>query len=119
MDFISDTNGAVFSGILASAKASSSVRLIETRMLDGSFTVQTIGSAATWVSVEFYCSTETRRLLQLFAHSGQPVRVGYRDRIWTGLIRGGEIQWERWTRNHRELQEKLRFEVLVTEEAVQ
>lgn len=117
-NFLSDWNDTVIAGILAKASDNTSIRTIETQMLDGSFTIQTIGNTATKVLVEFYCSTAVRRALEMLAFSGQLIKVYWRDRIWTGLISGGEIKWESWSRNTEKVKEKLQFEVLVMEEAI-
>lgn len=116
-NFLTNLTNEIFNGILASAKASAAIRTIETQMLDGSYTIQTIGNPATKVYIEFYCSTSIRRTLESYAFSGQPIKVQWRDRIWTGLINGGEIKWENWSRNQVKVQEKLLFDVLVLEEA--
>ena len=116
-NYLSDYNGVVFSGILAKAQESAAIRTIETQMLDGSYTIQTVGSNSKKVSVEFYSSTAVRRTLETFAFSGQAIKVYLRDRIWTGFISGGEIKWESWSKNHAKVQEKLVFEILVTGEA--
>lgn len=116
-NYISDLNDVVFVGIIAKAKESAAIRTIETQMLDGSYTIQMIGRSSTKVSIEFYCSTLIRRSLESHAFSGQPIKVNWHDRIWTGFISSGEIKWETWSRNQVKVQEKLLFDVLVTEEA--
>lgn len=116
-NYMSDFYGVVFTGILAKAQLLTSIRTIETQMLDGSFTIQTVGNTAKRIDVEFYCSTASRRLLETFAFSGQAIKVYWRDRVWTGFISGGEIKWESWSKNHAKIQEKLVFQLLVTQEA--
>ena len=116
-NYLTDIDDQVLPGFLAKAKANASNRTIETQMLDGSFTVQTIGNSATKVSVEFYCSTATRRELQTCISICQSIKVYWLDRVWTGLISTGKLDWERFSKNTTKVQEKLAFEVLVTEEA--
>src|SRR5674476_728326 len=99
LNFISNINDNGYSGFLTKAKDNASIRTIETQMLDGTFTVQTIGSSATKVSVEFYCSTATRRELQTCINTCQPIKVYWLDRVWTGLISGGKLDWERFSIN--------------------
>ena len=117
LNYISDSNDNELSGFLSKAKDNASIRTIETQMLDGSFTIQTIGSSVSKVSVEFYCCTATRRELQACISTCQPIKVYWLDRVWTGLISGGKLDWERFSRYETKIQEKLAFEVLVTEEA--
>jgi hypothetical protein len=117
-NYLSDLNGNPYPGILAKAKDNATIRTIETQMLDGSYTVQTIGSPSTQVQIEFYSSTATRRLLQICLKTGQPIKVCWRDRIWTGIISGGELNSSVWSRNEVALAEKLIFSVLMTAEDV-
>lgn len=116
-NYITDFAGNALTGFLAKANANAEIRTIETQMLDGSFTVQTIGNSATRIAVEFVCSRSTRRLLEDCTFSGEPIKVFWQDRIWTGLIAGGAIKWEVWSYTHSVYQEKLDFELLVLEEA--
>ena len=114
-NYLTDDKNNTFAGILASAADNASVRMIETQMLDGSFTVQTIGCSATRVAIEFYCSTPTRRDLENCVNIGQPIKILWRDRIWTGLIADGGIKWQPVSRTQTRIQEKLQFEILVME----
>ncbi len=118
-NYLTDNSDVLIQGKLAKAKDNSAQRVIETEMLDGSFTVQTIGSPATRVEVEHYCSTATRRTLQSTAATGTPIKVYWRDKIYTGLISGGKIAWEQWSRIKTDYGDKVSFVLLVTAEADQ
>jgi hypothetical protein len=116
---LTNSSNVLIAGILAKAKSNAGQRVIETEMLDGSFTVQTIGSSATRIEVEHYCSTATRRILQSTAAAGEPVKVYWRDKVYTGLISGGTISWEQWSRIKTNYADKVTFVLLVTAEADQ
>jgi len=113
-NYLADYNGTTYGGILAAATEKNTARVIETQMLDGSFTVQTIGSPSPKLDVEYYGSTATRRLLETATAESAPVVVYWKDKVYTGLISGGQIAYERWSRNKTELAEKVTFTLLVT-----
>lgn len=113
-NYLADSNSATYGGILASAKEQSSARVIETQMLDGSFSVQTIGDPAVKLNVEYYGSIATRRLIETATAASAPIIVYWKDKVYTGLISGGQIAVERWSRNRTDLAEKISFTLLVT-----
>jgi len=118
-NYLTDNDNVLIQGKLAKAKDNAAQRVIETELLDGSFIVQTIGSPATKVEVDHYCSTATRRILQSTAATGEPIKVYWRDKIYTGFISGGAIQWEQWSRIKTDYADKVSFVMLVTAEADQ
>lgn len=81
-------------GILTKARDNSTTRVIERQLLDGSFAVQTVGDPATEVEVEFFCELAARRELQGYANTAALIKVCWEDKIYTGHIRGGRIEWE-------------------------
>lgn len=108
--YLADNSDVAYDGILAKARDNASSRVIETQLLDGSYTVQTIGSAATKVSIEFHCTLAVRRLIEVCASSATPIKAYAKDKIWSGLISGGAIKSDlsgadSW---------KLSFDLLVT-----
>lgn len=115
MNYLADSDNATYGGILASAKPIKQARVIETQMLDGSWSVQTIGAATQKVSVDYYGSTATRRLLETAAEIQAPIYVYWKDKIYRGLISGGRVDWQRWSRNKVELAERITFTLLALE----
>lgn len=111
MNYLADLDSVAFEGILAKARDNQQTRVIETQMLDGTFNIQTIGSAATRVAVEFYCSLAVRRVLEACASSATPLKCYATGTVWTGLISGGEIKADYFSPDLW----KLAFDLLVLE----
>lgn len=105
-----------YTGILSNVEDSQSVRSIETQLLSGGYTVQTIGSATKRLNVTFYCSRSTRRQIEQAQAESAYIKIYWRDRVWTGLISSKELSVTRWSRKRVDLEEQIQFEVLVTEE---
>lgn len=110
-NYLANTSDVAYEGILAKARDNANTKVIETRLLDGSHTVQTIGSAATKVSIEFHCSLAVRRLIEACASSATPLKAYGTDKVFTGIISGGEIKSDYSTPSTW----KLTFDLLVTE----
>jgi len=109
-NYLADNSDVAYEGILAKARDNATTRVIETQLLDGSYTVQTIGSAATKVSIEFHCSLTVRRLIEACASSATPIKAYAKDKVFTGLISGGAIKSDLTTAASW----KLTFDLLVT-----
>jgi len=109
---IESIGGAEYDGILSKAVDNETTQKIETIMLDGSVSIQVIGSPITSVDVEYYCKRQTRRQLQACAATGAPVVVLHRDKIWTGVISGNVIVEPYISTTD----ERLAFTILVSEE---
>ena len=108
-NYLATINDVLFDGTLTKARDNSTVRQIESVMLDGSVSIQVIGAAATKISVEFYCSVDIRRSLQASANSAAPLKIAWEDKIWTGII-SGSITIEKIA---GQFLEKLNFDVVV------
>lgn len=81
-------------GTLTKARDRSKNRVIQQQFLDGTYNVQTIGSAAKRIEVEFYCSTAVRRQIEDAASDADLIKVYWEDKIWTGNINKGEVDWK-------------------------
>lgn len=114
-NYLADISDVQLSGILAYVRDKKSQRTIETQMLDGTYSVQSIGVATIRIEVEHYCSVAVRRSLETKRDEAEPILVYWKDRKYTGLI-SGDIAHERWSRNKTDLAEKLTFTLLVTGE---
>jgi len=86
--------GAVIDGILTRAGDIKSTIQIENRLLDGSYSIQTIGGPSLDIGVEFYCENAARQELQDYANAGTPIKIVYDDDEWTGIIRTGILPYE-------------------------
>ena len=115
MDYLTDINGNVIDGILAEFVDNESVVMIETRMLDGSYTIQAIGGPAPSADAVFWTSKALRRLLQAKHAAGEPIKAYWRDEVYTGLISGNSIVWTEGLLGITRLAEKVSFRMLVTE----
>lgn len=115
MDYMTDINGTVMDGILAECSDNESVIQIDTRMLDGSYTVQSIGGPAPTADVVFWTSTVLRRSLQAKHAAGEPVKAFWRGQVFTGLISSNSIVWVEGLLGIPRLAEKVSFRMLVTE----
>ena len=115
MDYLTDINGNVIDGILAEFVDNDSVIQIETRMLDGSYTVQSIGGPATTADVVFWTSNALRRSLQAKHAAGAQIKAYWRGQVYTGLISGNSIVWQEGLLGIDRLAEKVSFRLLVTE----
>lgn len=115
VNYLADSASVAYGGVLSSAKEETTARVIETQMLDGSFTVQTIGDPAVRVNVEYYGSIADRRLLEVAAAESSTLEVYWKDRVYTGIVSGGQITYERWSRNVVSRAEKVTFTLLVVE----
>lgn len=118
MKYLADNTDAQLGGILAYVRDNKSQRVIETELLDGSFTVQTIGTSSMRLEIEHYCSLAVRRSLETKRDAAEPIKIYWKDKVYTGLI-SGAVNHETWSRNKTDLAEKLTFTVLVTAEADQ
>lgn len=116
MNYLATLAEAPYSGTLFNVEDSQSVRSIETQLLNGQFTVQTIGTASKRLSITFYCSSSTRRQIEQAQAESAYIKVYWCDRVWTGLISAKDLTIEKWSRNITDLEEQVKFEVLVTEE---
>ena len=114
MNYLADSTDTTYGGILGSAKEKTIARAIETQMLDGSYVVQTVGDPSVKVDVIYYGSIATRRLLETAANESDVIYVYWKDRKYTGIISGGKLVHERWSRNNADLAEKVTFTLLVT-----
>ena len=118
VNYLADSNSVAYSGVLASAKETTLARVIETEMLDGSFTVQTIGDPSVRVNIEYYGSIADRRLLEAAAAAAEMLEVYWKDRVYTGIISGGQVTHEPWNRSVVTRAEKVAFTLLAIEVAV-
>ena len=110
---ITTYEGSAFSGTLTKARDSQNSQFIKKRLLDGTYNIQTVGSAARTVDIEFLCDIEVRRDLEDSAAAGDLLVVAYGDREWTGLIDDAEIRWNPIV----DTEELLTFKLLVIAEA--
>ena len=111
---ITTYDDTLFAGTLTKARDSQNSQFIKKRLLDGTYNIQTIGSAARTIDVEFYCDIEVRRDLEDAAAAGDLIKVNYEDRIWTGLIDNADVKWDPFV----DTEERVTFVLLVTVEAV-
>ena len=93
-NYLAQYSDTEIEGHLTKARDNSTVRTIEKQLLDGTYVIQTVGSAATEVEVEFYCELAARRELQGYANIAALIKVHWEDRSFTGHIRGGKIEWD-------------------------
>lgn len=113
-DYIANISGVTYLGHLAKAEEKPVPFQLETRMLDGSVSVQTLGNPVIEVEVEYYCPRLTRRLLQDCASTGGQLVVYFEDRAWTGVISSGSFKSEVYM---RDMLDKVTFTLLTLEEA--
>ena len=88
-----DYMGTLIPGILMNAGREDSIITIENRLLDGSYSIQTIGESSSEVAIEFICEREALEVLQLSAIEKTPINVIYNDDNWTGIIRGNSLSY--------------------------
>lgn len=81
-------------GILIRAGSVDSVITIENRLLDGSFSVQTIGNASKEINIEFICERAALETLKLSTITKAPIRIIYDSDDWTGIIRGESLTYD-------------------------
>ncbi len=74
--YLADINDVAYAGLLAKARDNDDVIVIKGRFLDGTYGIQTIGSAGTIVDIEFYCTMDVRRALQTCARTNLALGVG-------------------------------------------
>lgn len=110
---ITTYEGSAFSGTLIKARDSQNSQFIKKRLLDGTYNIQTVGSAARTVNIEFLCDIEVRRDLEDSAAAGDLLVVTYEDREWTGLIDNAEVNWSPVV----DTEEIVTFKLLVIAEA--
>ena len=116
MNYIATLAESVYTGTLFDVEDSQSVRSIQTQLLNGQHTVQTIGSAAKRLNVTFYCSRSTRRQIEQVQAESAYIKIYWMNRVWTGLISSKGFKIAKWSRNIVDAEEQIQFEVLVTEE---
>jgi len=114
-NYLADINGTTYGGILSAVESEQTTRVIETQLLDGTWNVQTIGSPSTKINVTYYGSIATRRTLEAARAAATPIKVYWKDRVYTGII-SGEVGHERWSRNRAALAEKMTMQLLITAE---
>ena len=107
MNYLTDQNDVLIPGLLAQLKDTQEIRTIETQMLDGSFSIQTIGRPSTQAEIDFYCSMQTRRSLQDILQAGSLIKAVWRGQTYAGYLSGKSIKWEKYWPNRSDRQEKL------------
>lgn len=114
-DQITDYDDIPLVGTLTKARDNSIPRTIENQLLDGTFNVQTVGTEATEVDVEFVCEEDVRRDLEDYAAESALLKVTRNTKRWTGHIKGGKINWDWFSYD----EQTVKFTLLVlTEEDV-
>ena len=117
-NYLANGSGVSYGGVLNTVLDARVNRTVETQFLDGAFNVQTIGTAPRRLQVQYTGSHATRLALETLAAAGSPIKVYWRDTIYTGII-SGSIQWARHSRDRAEFAEIVTFQVLVSAEASQ
>lgn len=118
MNYLALQNNDLIPGLLATVEEFREVRAIETKMLDGSYTVQTIGSPAKRLDIAFYCARDTRRLIETLQAENGYLRVFWRDREYTVILTADDLIHKRWSKRRPDLEEKVSFGALVVSEVV-
>ncbi len=93
MNYIADQSGNKLAYRGLSVLPVSDTLKIKTRMNDGSYTVQQIGSAAKMLTVSFIV-TDTAAM-DAVCESCEPIMVYTLDKIYTGIISSTAIIWIR------------------------
>jgi len=91
---IYDKNSVLLTEIVSSATYKPDVIEIVNRTLDGSYHIQTIGSAGGKVDVIAYFDHVNKLLLDTIKSTGDTIRVIFDGRYYVGLIEG-ELSWNR------------------------
>jgi hypothetical protein len=117
-NYLADENAISYGGVLNTVFDNRANRTVETQFLDGSFNIQTIGTAPRRLQVQYTGSHATRLLLEALADEGGILKVYWKDTIYTGII-SGSVSWTRHSRDRAEFAEQVTFQVLVSAEASQ
>jgi hypothetical protein len=89
--YITTNDNVLIACELKSARENTHTRKIETELLDGSYLVQTVGTASILLNVELLCGKAQRRHLQQISNVAGLIKVYYDDRCWVGHIRTGNF----------------------------
>lgn len=117
-NYLANSSDVSYGGVLNTVLDARLNRTVETQFLDGSFNVQTIGTAPRRLQVQYTGSHATRLALETLADAGGTIKVYWKDTIYTGII-SGSVTWTRHSRDRAEFAEVVTFQVLVSAEASQ
>ena len=115
MNRLIDNVGETIPGLVAYVTDEKTGVVIETKMLDGSFTTQIIGEPSTSYVVEFYCSTATRKSIEDMLFNGDMIVIEWRGLTVYGFISGSKIEHEKFWPKNPNRQEKLKITIVETE----
>jgi len=91
---IYDKNDNVLTPAVASALSRPDVIEIKNRLLDGSYHVQSIGTAGTLLDVTAHFTMAEKLAFDIIKRNMSSIRVTFDGRYYTGVI-DGELSWER------------------------
>lgn len=83
--------GTELTGKLMQAIDSQSIAYVQSRLLDGTYNIQTIGEPSTEINVIFLCENDVRRQLEACAVSGTPLTITFDGDSWNGLIKDAVV----------------------------
>lgn len=115
MNAFYDKSGNSYTGIVAEAVDDSEDMVIREKMLDGTYAVQMVGDPSGSLSVVFYCSRDTRRLIQVASAAADLVTVSWRGVSYAGYL--SEVKYvDHWPKVLNR-QNKVSFKLLVEAES--
>lgn len=91
-NYLADINGNRLSACALTVRPKAATRKIITQMLDGSHTVQQIGTAAT--SLKVTAVVRDKAELDTICATCAPIRVAHYGKTYTGIIADEAIDWE-------------------------
>lgn len=111
MNAFLDRNDDPFVGLVAMAREDLTDHTIRGTMLDGSYSVQMVSDPSRKLEVEFYCSNETRILIQSAKAIGDRVTVMWKDVLYFGYI--DDLKFKPFWPKQEHRQMKIDFTLLV------